>query len=260
MADISPRRRFAGRALLAGAALALPLTASIGYAETGAAQVSQPPVVPETPEVAPLAPPVPPAVTHPIARVIERDVDVQVDGELDRGDGDPAAQTEEAVRSVRSRVLRIERRVDGAAGEAPNSLRVLRMKDGRLTAEERARLQEDMAELREELGEGGALAQSLARARTAMPDIVHSCQTGQAEVIVSGKTAAGREALFYCHRAAMESARVAMLGARSAIRGARAAVEGARWAIQADRSLSDAERTEALRSIEEALAGLASDG
>jgi len=52
MSDISPRRRTLGRTLLAGAALAVPLTASVSYAEA----ISAPPA----PE-APLAPPAPPA-------------------------------------------------------------------------------------------------------------------------------------------------------------------------------------------------------
>ncbi|KPL67801.1 hypothetical protein SZ64_06540 [Erythrobacter sp. SG61-1L] len=62
MSDVSPRRRIAGRLLLAGAVLALPLTASISYAEAGSL-VPKPPAPPAPPE-APLAP-VPPVPAVP---------------------------------------------------------------------------------------------------------------------------------------------------------------------------------------------------
>jgi bla regulator protein BlaR1 len=81
MSEISPRRRLAGRALLTGAALIVPLTASISYAE---AQV--PPPWPDAPE-APEAPDAPDALDAPEApdapdamywRGDDGDVDVQV--------------------------------------------------------------------------------------------------------------------------------------------------------------------------------------
>ena len=76
MSDISPRRRIAGRAMLAAGVLALPLTASISYAESVVAP--EPPAAP-SPVVAPLpptapvppnvaaAPPAPPAPLAPLA-------------------------------------------------------------------------------------------------------------------------------------------------------------------------------------------------
>lgn len=69
MSDVSPRRRLAGRLLLAGAALALPLTASISYAGDSRL-LPQPPQPPAPPE-APLAPvpPVPPVAPVPPAPV-----------------------------------------------------------------------------------------------------------------------------------------------------------------------------------------------
>lgn len=69
MSDISPRRRIAGRALIGASLLALPLTASISYAETRTRddawpeQPPVPPAPPAPPEAAvPLAPPAPPAM------------------------------------------------------------------------------------------------------------------------------------------------------------------------------------------------------
>ncbi len=79
MSDVSPRRRLAGRLLLAGAALALPLTASISYAGDSRL-LPQPPQPPAPPE-APLAPvpPVPPVAPVPPAPVrAPGNADVQV--------------------------------------------------------------------------------------------------------------------------------------------------------------------------------------
>lgn len=248
MADISPRRKFAGRALLAGAALALPLTASITYAESGAVQAAQAPAASAASPAAPVAPVAP-----------------QTGAGWNENDGEPASDAaerdaEDANPEVRSHVLRIERRAGGEAGEVPVHQRILRLKDSPLTAEERAELEADMAALRKELAEDGALGQAVARARAALPDIVHSCQPGQTEVVVNGKSEGGREAMFICQSAALDKARASMLGARSAMRGARAAVEGARRAVQADPSLSEPERSEALRALDEALAELPAEG
>lgn len=78
MTDISPRRRMAGRALLAIGVLALPLTASITYAERLRAQ--EPPAAPLPPEAtgAPLPPEAAPA---PHAPVVVREVRIERDGE-----------------------------------------------------------------------------------------------------------------------------------------------------------------------------------
>ena len=75
MPDISPRRRRAGRLLVAGAALALPLTASFSYA---AAQDAPAPPAPPAPPAA-ADPPAPPALAHGERRV-ERFV-VRTDGD-----------------------------------------------------------------------------------------------------------------------------------------------------------------------------------
>ncbi len=63
MADVSPRRRWAGRLMLAGAVIALPLTASISYAEQRS-RLPQPPA-PPAPPAAPLAPVAPAAPDVP---------------------------------------------------------------------------------------------------------------------------------------------------------------------------------------------------
>ncbi|WP_374405419.1 M56 family metallopeptidase [Pelagerythrobacter sp.] len=72
MTDITPRRRLAGRAILAAGLFALPLTASVSYAESVAApqapQAPLPPAALEAP-AAPTAPPPPAAPDAPSAPV-----------------------------------------------------------------------------------------------------------------------------------------------------------------------------------------------
>jgi len=91
MSDQTPRRRIAGRALLGVGVLALPLTASISYAES---QMPAPPAPPAAPLVSAVAPtpPAPPAPPVPVLadaiiaidpdtgeeRVVEADEDVIV--------------------------------------------------------------------------------------------------------------------------------------------------------------------------------------
>ena len=60
MKNHSTGRRIAGRGLIAAAAIALPLTASVTYAEVTTSDVPAPPAAPTAP-VAPPAPPAPPA-------------------------------------------------------------------------------------------------------------------------------------------------------------------------------------------------------
>ncbi len=102
MSDQTPRRRIAGRALLGAGILALPLTASISYAESQVPAPPAPPAAPSVSAVAP-APPAPPVPPTPVMaqtiitvdpdtgekRVIETDkkviviTDVETDAEAD---------------------------------------------------------------------------------------------------------------------------------------------------------------------------------
>lgn len=65
MSDLSPRRRLAGRLLMTGAVLALPLTASVSYADAQEWDAPEAPEAPQAPE-APAAPEAPEAPHAPV--------------------------------------------------------------------------------------------------------------------------------------------------------------------------------------------------
>jgi bla regulator protein BlaR1 len=149
MSDISPRRRFAGRALIGASLFALPLTASISYAENivQTEPVELPPAptlamsafqaaVPQAPDAPepPAAPPAPPAPPSP--RTFEREFESAVSD-----DG-------------QSRVVIIER----ANGDAKNKKVTTRIKKVHFTSNGQKMTAEERAELRHELAE--ALADS----------------------------------------------------------------------------------------------------
>ena len=73
MNNHSTRRRIAGRGLVVAAAIALPLTASVTYAEVATADVPSPPAAPAAPlaPAAPVAPVAPSAPLAPVAPMVQ---------------------------------------------------------------------------------------------------------------------------------------------------------------------------------------------
>lgn len=69
MSDLSPRRRLAGRTMIAAALLALPLTASVTYAAADQSEPPAPPAAPEAP-AAPTPPAAPSASEGPHHRIV----------------------------------------------------------------------------------------------------------------------------------------------------------------------------------------------
>ena len=262
MSDISPRRRLAGRATLASAFLAVPLTASVCFAEATAAPA--PPPAPEAPltwvmpvPAAPLAPPAPEAPEAPDA--IE-DVDVDVDNAPE---------------------VRVERRVvvdRDVVVERDGERRVIRRYRRDMTAEERAELEADLAEMEADLAEMRAesalskanmrreitLAISEAHADAAearaeameaaaeahagaalalasAPKVVMRCKD-KTNIVATEVDARGRTTMFVCEA--------------NADRIALSAMKSARKAIASDRNLSASERAEALRALDQEIADL----
>ena len=228
MSDISPRRRLTGRAAIAAAFLAVPLTASIAYAEsvnTGDTAMSVAPVPPAPPKP-PLAdlPPNPPAPPSP---------PVPEAGEW---------ELEEAEREMEL----AEREIERAAEEVERSRR-------------------ELQEVRRELGAGSELRRDLSRAvaqtekearaarfeafavaehaRAYAPRVVMACRNSD-QMITTEEDSDGRVTMYVCEANADKLALNALRSARSAI-----AIE---------RNLTDAQRAEALRSIDEEIAELES--
>jgi bla regulator protein blaR1 len=143
---------------------------------------------------------------------------------------------------------RVERELDAAEIAVEQAeLEVERIREH---AHDRAELRAEMAELRRELAHDGEMRREVrlaaSEARAAAPEVVMSCQRGQTEVVRSGTTRGGREALFVCKSAALKTAR--------------ASIESMRRTIRSDRNLSAAERAEALRALDEALAEMRAEG
>lgn len=141
MSDISPGRRLTGRAAIAAAFLAVPLTASICYAETRAApQPPEPPVAP----LAPAEPAAPNAPVPPVAPDVPEPADfdeefVEIKRDFAERDG------------TRHRTVRVERTVDDD-GRVKETRHVFDGLDS-MSAEERAEFERDMAEMRADLAE-----------------------------------------------------------------------------------------------------------
>lgn len=245
MTDVSPRRQLVARTGLVAALFALPMTASICYANA-----AEPPAPPEAP-AAPL-PPEPPAPPLPPEPPAAPEVD-NWDSELD------------GVQEIRTADGRVERHVIIRHGDGDGSRerrverRVIRHGDMEgWSAEERAEFEKDMAEferdmaeMRRELADQNieiqrevriAMAEAhsaAAKARDAAPRVVMSCRDKE-NIVTTETDAKGRTTMFVCEAN----------GDRIALK----AMKSARKAIEADRNLSDEERAEALRAIDEEIA------
>lgn len=225
MDEITNRRRIAGRIGLAAALVALPLTATVTYAET--ATPPAPPAVPAPP--APPAPPVPPSPPAPIASVQSvTDVD------------EPKT---------------VEEEIDEAL--APDGTRAVRkhkwvMKgDEKMTAEERAELRAELAEAMKEMHKD--LAEARKERKLAMLELKDelgdmtmvevSCADG--DPMTEQVTKNGKKVFRIC---------------RTSINAhARHGLEQARNEIATNKDMDDEIRAEVLRSLDEEIARLKSD-
>ena len=257
MSDISPRRRLTGRAAIVGAFLAVPLTASVCFAEVSASDFPEPPAPPPAPS--PLAPPAPP---EPPELEIEREME-EAAAELKEADAELA--------EVRREIIEMERELDEDGKRRVEKRRiVVNGKDwDKMSEADRAELRAEMAKLREQFAEGGefqvemkklredlaeggqihreiqlAVAEAHAGAREARanaPQVVVKCKDENSPV-TSEMDKNGKTTLFVCETAAE----------KMALR----ALKQARTAIASEKSLSAEERAEALRSVDAEIAEL----
>ena len=149
MNEFSNRRRLAGRGLVAAALIALPLTASISYAENTPPEVPAPPAPPAPPEapVAPVAPAAPVALqaANDVIEAEESDGETQVF--VIKTDGEDG-KTEEV------RKVRVVKKIEGEKGA--KRLKVHREERIIIKGDGEKLSKEELAELRRELAEGMA--------------------------------------------------------------------------------------------------------
>lgn len=162
MTDMSTRRRWAGRGMLAAALVALPLTASISYAESMPPEPPAPPAAPSAPSVP--DGPMPPEAPHAADSWL-------VDIESTTPDADEGEKVyvirEERIGDDGKRELRVSRYSTRTDGDHPDK-------------EEMARI---MAEVRRELAEAdGEVAEAMEEHRVALA-IAH--QDGKAPTAIS---------------------------------------------------------------------------
>ena len=264
MSDISPRRRLAGRAAIASAFLAVPLTASICYAEgaprllVASAQAAETQVdewkdVDFQPEPEELA-------------EMEREIEEEFD-EAER----EMREAEIELEGTAAEIAELERELAEAGDELKEGRRVsYNGKDwSQLSASERQEIREDLARTRQQLAENGAvrlqmeelklklgedgelrrdvrLALAEARAETAKagalaPRVISACKDEYIPV-TSETDADGKTTLYVCETA----------GDAIALR----AMRQARLAIASEKSLGKEQRNEALRELDREIAAL----
>ena len=226
MSEITPRRRWLGRGLMAAAALAVPMTASVSYAQADVSTV-------EEVDVAPSA--AAPADAPEVRR------DVRVVRLRDGAEGDAAAADGE-------KDVFVYRMIHDGEELPEGERRMFEFRDVRPLSEEQRKRFEEMARDFEKRGaefevmarehEGRALAMA-ARA----PRVIQRCDEGT-ESVTETVDDSGKKTIVICERRIEERAR---LGALGGLRGARAMIAN-------NRELSASVRDEILQELDSEIA------
>ena len=287
MSDISPRRRIGARILMVGALAALPLTASISYAEAlsappapDAPSAPKPPAAPAAPTApdAPTAPAAPTLLQVTTATDVDHDVYVLTEGE----DGDEA-----------KRVVRVERKVvrDGSGKESEETSYTVNGREA--TAEERAKIDAELKKARKGIAHADKVRREVRimrdkkgddsevhddinvwRERHAMDgDLrkhleelrIKMGENGEfhkeMRIALANANAELREFKFDCdgsermvqERTETDGKKVMVICRTAGLASAKSAIAEARRAVESDRNLSSRERSEALRSLDKAM-------
>lgn len=257
MSDISPRRRLAGRVAITSAFLAVPLTASIVYAEGAPRVLAAAAQAAEVEEW-----------TASEVRQQQAEPEVDVERQFDQAERD-LADAERGLDKAEREIIEIEREIE-AGKDRKKVKRKIRYKGkdwSEMSEADRAKLREEMAGLREKFGENGELREEMRELRRELgengemrrdirlavaeaqagathasamaPQVVVACKDEYSPV-TSETDGQGRTTLFVCETA----------GDKIALR----AIKQARARIASERSLSAEERAEALRSLDEEIA------
>ena len=228
MNDITPRRRLAGRAILAAGLLALPLTASVSYAESVVApEAPLPPAPPAAPAAlapeAPPAPPAPPAAPAPLAP--HGSGGVHIERIEHTGDGEK-----------RHVFIRHSEDAHGERGKVKTL--------SELSPEERAHYDRAMARLEVQMAELEHLDERIEReVRIATANIPHVIEGCRGDEIVDERVEDGRQVIRIC---------TAKINAE-----ALAGLREAREELAHEEGLSAEIRAQVLRSLDESIARMA---
>lgn len=158
MSDTSTQRRLSGRLMLGAAIIALPLTASITYAEANEPAPPAPPIAPTVSAVAPFppAPPAPPAspslaisaaapaVNQTKTRIIKIDPDTGETIELEDGQNF-VVETESSYEvSTEGDVVIIKDIQSNGLGQTTTRVEKIKVSDGELTEEQMEEIMESV--------------------------------------------------------------------------------------------------------------------
>ena len=245
MSRLSPRRRWAGRALLGAGLLALPLTASISYAATEPAtdaQVSEPPAPPALP-AAPDGPDAPPAPGEPRVVVIEKRI---------KHDGGEEEVVEHVIRGGdgNEKIRIMMRDLSGGPGGGLDRETMEKhfeaLKSGKKAEREAAiaALRADM-EARRARGDVMMLRRDLGAPPPPMPPVMvmSGCKPGSSDTVETSEDKDGRTRVMICQTRIADTA-------RAGLKDARAGLEEARAEIAGDKSIPEATRKRVLQSLD----------
>ena len=274
MSDVSPRRRIAARVLTIGALAALPLTASISYAETAMGkevpEAPEPPAAPAAPTApeAPVAPEAPLAPVAPAAPDHVLTIRDEAGGESRTIEVERKVVTDDAGRSTEHTSYKINgreatpeeraklevevRKLSAKAEKSERAAREMEIKAERMArkAEKqreisvqrelsvaRSEMRRDLADARREINATTELDKDT---RLALVQMVDSLSDMRFDCDGSSQArAANGGGMGSCISGALASARSAIVQARVS--------------IERDRTLSASERAEALRDLDEAM-------
>lgn len=248
MSDISPRRRFAGKALMGAVLVALPLTASISYA---AADIPAPPAAPTAP-AALTAVPLPPAPPAPPSPPPALSLQAAPEAVVDEWTDESADNEERMVREVHV-IREVEADEDGQKRKVEKQRRiVLHGMDHKLSKAEREKI---MRELREGLAEAEAERReafaehrrAILEARAEADGVTRiSLECDKNGKAGETKTKDGRTIVKLCTSRIMANALTGLKAAREA--------------IASNPEMPDDIRAEVLQSLDEQIRGWRTDG
>ena len=241
MNDVSTRRRRAGLFGLTVAAIALPLTATMTYAE-----VPVPPAPPAPPAApsAVTAPPAPPAPLAPVAPVWW-----QASKEFDEAMGDIDGDVTEE-RHVH--IIKDEEHEHSGDGHTVKKVKIRKIHTEGMSVEERAELRAEMAEAMAEMR--ADLAEARAEHKVAMLELKDS--VGDMTVIEA--KCEGDEPVV--HKKGNDGKKMMVICTTAITAQALNGLKQARKAISGESNIDDEMKAEILRSLDEEIAKMQSEG